>query len=253
MIRAIIIDDEPRGVSVLQALLQTFCPQVEVIATCNDADTAKGKILMLNPDLIFLDIAMPDKSGLELLQELPSIEANIIFVTAYDHFMLDAFRYSAIDYLLKPVAEDQLIQAVQRSGQRMTLNLINNRIDTLSHNLKQQSLTQDHKLCLPSLKGFQVVSLNDIIYCEAHLSYTVFYLTGQSKVTVSRNLHEYEELLQHNGFLRIHKSYLINLNHVKEYQRGEGGTVTLSNNKEIEVSRRRREIFITRMKELYNF
>lgn len=250
--KAIIVDDEPDGIRTLQKMLETHCPNVDVAATCSNATIAKQQLEETKPDVVFLDIQMPGKSGLELLTEIPDKDFEVIFVTAHNEYMLQALQYSAADYLLKPVDEDRLIEAVQRAEKRMQAGR-KEWTETLMHNLSKTGNPAEMRLCLPTLKGFIVVKLDDIIYCEAERSYTIFHLEGKKTVTVSKSLIEYDNLLQDTQFLRIHKSFLVNLHHVKEYQRGEGGTVIMSDNAEIEVSRRKKEFFLGRMKELYRY
>lgn len=250
--KAIIVDDEPDGIRTLEKMLESHCPNVDVAATCSNATIAKQQLEETKPDVVFLDIQMPGKSGLELLTELPNKDFEVIFVTAHNEYMLQALQYSAADYLLKPVDEDRLIEAVQRAEKRMQPGR-KEWTETLMHNLTKTGNPAEMRLCLPTLKGFIVVKLDDIIYCEAERSYTIFHLDGKRTVTVSKSLIEYDNLLQDTQFLRIHKSFLVNLHHVKEYQRGEGGTVIMSDNAEIEVSRRKKEFFLGRMKELYKY
>ena len=250
--KAIIVDDEPDGIRTLEKMLQLHCPNVEVAATCSNATIAKQQLDEIKPDIVFLDIQMPGKSGLELLTELPNKDFEVIFVTAHNEYMLQALQYSAADYLLKPVDEDRLIEAVQRAEKRMQPGK-KEWTETLMHNLTKTGNPAEMRLCLPTLKGFIVVKLDDIIYCEAERSYTIFHLDGKRTVTVSKSLIEYDNLLQDTQFIRIHKSFLVNLHHIKEYQRGEGGTVIMTDNAEIEVSRRKKEFFLGRMKELYKY
>lgn len=250
--KAILVDDEPDGIRTLQKMLESHCPNVKVAATCSNATTARQQLEETKPDVVFLDIQMPGKNGLELLTEIPDKEFEVIFVTAHNEYMLQALQYSAADYLLKPVDEDRLIEAVQRVEKRLQGGK-KEWTETLMHNLSKTGNPSEMRLCLPTLKGFIVVKLDDIIYCEAERSYTIFHLDGKRTVTVSKSLIEYDNLLQDTQFLRIHKSFLVNLHHVKEYQRGEGGTVIMSDNAEIEVSRRKKEFFLGRMKELYKY
>lgn len=253
MIRTILVDDEPRGLNTLKKLLQEYCPELKIVAECADADAAKEKIELLEPQLVFLDISLPGKSSFDLLTELEKVNFEIIFVTAHHEYTLQAFRYSAVDYLVKPIDEDLLIDAVKRAVKRITSSAVNQNISTLLHNIQKPQPNQEMKLCIPSLKGFQVVDLKNILFCEASGSYTNFYFTGTSSICSAKPIYEYEELLSDAGFVRIHKSYLVNLLHIKEYVRGEGGSVILSNNKEVEVSRRKKDIFLSRMKEFYKF
>lgn len=251
--KAILVDDEPDGIRTLHKLLELHCPDVQVVATCPNATSAKQQILQWEPDVVFLDIQMPGKSGLDLLTEMADKKFEVIFVTAHNEYMLQALQYSAADYLLKPVDEDRLIEAVQRVKSRLEAGQKDEYRQALLHNLSKTGNPAEMRLCLPTLKGFIVLKLDEIIYCEAERSYTVFHLEGNKTVTVSRPLLEYDDVLKDTSFLRIHKSFLINLNHVKEYHRGEGGTVIMSNNAEIEVSRRKKEQFLIKIKEAFRF
>lgn len=252
-IKTILVDDEPRGLASLQKLLQINCADVDVVASCTSVDEAKPKIEQLQPELIFLDIAMPVKNGFDLLKEIENPGFEVIFVTAHDQFMIEAFHFSAIDYLLKPVDDDLLAAAVSRAKKTIDEKKNGKNIQALIHNLQQKNSPYNMKLCIPSLKGFQVVELNDILYAESSGNYTNFYFNNLQRICTSKPLHEYEELLADSGFIRVHKSFIINLVHVKEYLRGEGGTLILSDGKEVEVSRRKKDLLITKMKEYYKF
>ncbi len=178
---------------------------------------------------------------------------EVIFVTAHNEYMLQALQYSAADYLLKPVDEDRLVEAVQRVERKLEAGRKEEQAKALLHNLSQAGNPAEMRLCLPTLKGFMILKLDDIIYCEAERSYTTFHLEGNRNVTVSKPLSEYDQILHGTSFLRIHKSFLINLHHVKEYQRGEGGLVIMSDNAEIEVSRRKKEMFLLKVKEVFRY
>lgn len=251
--KAILVDDEPDGIRALKRMLEIHCPQVKIEASCSNATVAKQQIADISPDVIFLDIQMPGKSGLELLQELPGKNFEVIFVTAHNEYMLQALQYSAADYLLKPVDEERLIEAVQRVEKKLEAGKREERTEALLHNLSKSGNPSEMRLCLPTLKGFIVLKLEEIIYCEAERSYTIFHLEGKRTVTVSRPLIDYDSLLKDTTFLRIHKSFLINLHHVKEYQKGEGGMVILSDNTEIEVSRRKKDEFLMKIKEAFRY
>jgi len=253
MLKAILVDDEPDGIRALKKMLECHCPDVNVAATSSSAEIAKQQIREIQPDVVFLDIQMPGKSGLELLTELPDKHFEVIFVTAHNEYMLQALQYSAADYLLKPVDEDRLVEAVQRVEKRLEAGKREDVTETLLHNLSKTGNPSEMRLCLPTLKGFIVLKLEDIIYCEAERSYTIFHLEGNKTVTVSKPLLDYDNLLKDTSFLRIHKSFLINLLHVKEYQRGEGGLVIMSDNAEIEVSRRRKDEFLVKVKEVFKY
>ena len=196
---------------------------------------------------------MPVKNGFDLLKEFNDPGFEVIFVTAHNHFMIEAFHFSAVDYLLKPVEDDLLIDAVKRARKRIMEKSGSRNIETFLHNIQQRQAPQNMKLCIHSLKGFQVVELNDILYAEAAGNYTNFYFSNEPFICTSKPIHEYEELLNDAGFVRIHKSYLVNLLHVKEYIRGEGGSVRLTSGKELEVARRKKDAFLARMKQYYKY
>lgn len=252
-IKTVLVDDEPRGVSALQKLLQFNCPEIEVEATCGSVDEARACITAVRPALVFLDIAMPEKNGFELLEGLHPVNFEIIFVTAHNDYMLQAFRFSAVDYLLKPVEDDLLVEAVKRAAKRIEEKGTSANLETLLYNLQSKEGGQKLKMAIPSLKGFQVVKLSEILYCEASSNYTNFHFTGRPDICASKPIHEYEELLEDCGFVRIHKSFLVNMEHVKEYRRGEGGSVILSSNAELEVSRRKKDLFMDKMKSFYKY
>jgi len=251
--RAIIVDDEPDGIGTLKKMLELNCKQVNVVAACTSASAAKEKVEELKPDVIFLDIQMPGKNGLEMLTELSEKNFEVIFVTAHNEYMLQALQFSAADYLLKPVDEDRLTEAVLRVEKKLDEKSDNTNVEALLHNIHRAGTPNEMKLCIPTLKGFMVLKLEDIIVCEAERNYTLFHLLNKKQVTASRTLLDYEEILKDTTFLRVHKSFLINLQHVTEYQRGEGGVVIMSNGMEIEVSRRKKDNFLAKVKEVFRY
>lgn len=253
MMRTILVDDEPRGINTMKKLLQINCPEINVIGACTNADDAIGMISSMKPDLIFLDIAMPVKNGFDLLKELKEFHFEVIFVTAHNQFMIEAFHFSAIDYLLKPVEDNLLVDAVNRARKRIKEKVGGKNIETFLHNMQIKHSPKKMKLCIPSLKGFQVIELDDILYAESSGNYTNLYFSNKQMACTSKPMHEYEKLLEDAGFVRIHKSILVNLLHVKEYLRGEGGSIILSNSQEVEVARRKKDMLIAKMKEYYKF
>lgn len=252
-LKVILIDDEPRGITSMQKLLQINCPDVSVIGSCTNVDESIEMIRSLEPDLIFLDIAMPIKNGFDLLKELKEFHFEVIFVTAHNQFMIEAFHFSAIDYLLKPVEDNLLVDAVNRARKRIAEKSGSKNVETFLHNIRQKNSPQKMKLCIPSLKGFQVIELDDILYAESSGNYTNIYFSNKQMVCTSKPMHEYEKLLEDSSFMRIHKSFLVNLLHVKEYIRGEGGSVKLSDGTELEVARRKKDLFLNKMKQFYKF
>ncbi len=252
-VTAILVDDEPRGLSSLQKLLAINCPDVSILATCQNSDDALQKIRELRPQLVFLDVAMPGKNGFDMLHELDNISFEIIFVTAHNSYMLQAFRFSAVDYLLKPVEDELLAEAVQRASRRIADKAEGMQLTAFLHNLKQNGAIKKMKLCVPSLKGIKMIEIPDIIYCEASSNYTNIHLVNGVSICSSRSIVEYETLLEDSSFVRVHKSFLVNLEHIREYVRGEGGTILLTDQYEVEVSRRKKEHFIKKMQEYYKY
>jgi two-component system, LytTR family, response regulator len=251
--KAILVDDEPDGIRTLKKLLELHCPDVEIAATCSNVNIAKQKLEEIQPELVFLDVRMPGKSGLDMLAEIAVKNFEVIFVTAHNEYMLQALQFSAVDYLMKPVDEDRLVAAVERVKKRLHQERNSEQAEILLHNINKSGSPLEMRLCLPTLKGFTIVKLEDIIYCEAQRSYTIFRLANNKSIMISKPLFDYDRLLADTIFLRIHKSFLINLLHVKEYVRGEGGTVVMSNAMEIEVSRRKKELFLTKVKEYFKY
>lgn len=253
MTRTILVDDELRGINTIKKILELHCPDVTVVACCQSADEAKKQIRELQPDLVFLDIAMPGKTSIEMLGEMEAINFQVIFVTAHNEYSIQAFKYSAVDYLLKPVHENELVNAVERATKKIAQGQKNKNLEVLLHNLQLQKGMADIKICIHSLKGFSVLLLSEIVCCESEGSYTIFHLSNGEKITTSKSIIEYELMLEENDFMRIHRSFLINVQHVKSYERGEGGTLTLSNGKEVDVSRRKKDVFIQKMKDVFKY
>jgi len=251
--RAILVDDEPDGIRTLRKLLELNCPEVEIVATCSSAAEAIRTLEEVKPELVFLDVRMPGGSGMDMLAELSEIDFEVIFVTAHDEYMLQALQFSAVDYLMKPVDEDRLKEAVQRVEARLTGKRNSHQGETLLHNINKVGYPLEMRLCLPTQKGFTIVKLEEIIYCEAQRSYTIFRLVNNKSIIISKPLFDYDKLLADTIFLRVHKSFLINLMHIKEYMRGEGGTVVMSDGMEVEISRRKKEQFLVKVKEFFKY
>lgn len=245
----LIIDDEWDGIHALTKMLARYCPEVNLCGVGQNIDQARQLLAEQPADLVFLDVQMPEKSGLEMLEEFPGKTFEVIFVTAHHHYMLQALHFSAVDYLLKPVDEDKLVDAVGRAARRLAIGGSARRADAMRHNFRNIGSPAEMRVCLPSVKGFSILKQEEILYCEAERSYTVFHLAQGRSVTVARPLSDYETLLEGTNFLRVHKSFLVNLQYVQEYQRGEGGMLVMCNGDEIEVSRRRKEVFMSRIRE----
>jgi two-component system LytT family response regulator len=238
--RAIIIDDEQANIENLGALLLKHCPRVNVIAAARDVDAAASLINQHQPDLLFLDIQLKDNTGFNLLKMLPEISFEVIFVTAFDCYGIQAIKFAALDYLLKPVDIDELIQAVTKAELTVKSKQNNRQIEFLVSNLKKDG-TQPIKIALPQQKEIRYISLSSIVRCEADNSYTFFYLADGDKILVSKVLKEYADLLQSNGFLRTHQSHLVNISFIKSWLKEDGGTLLLDNGDKVPISIPNRE------------
>lgn len=245
-LRTILIDDEKSSTEVFALELEMYCPRIEIVAACNSAAEGLAKITELKPDLIFLDIEMPWMNGFELLQKLDKIDFEVVFVTAYDEFAIKAFRYSAADYLLKPVNKQELISAVDEVQRRIDRLEKSDQIEALFSNLNflRHNIP---KIALPTFDGVEFVKIDNILYCEADGSYAVVHLTDGQKILQSKTLKQVSQMLEDCNFLRIHQSYLINLAHLKRYIRGQGGMVVLDDGTELPVSRGQKDGLIKRL------
>ena len=247
MIRTIIIDDEPSAVSVLTTLLQKYCKDdIELLATSNDPVEGRAMIEQLHPDLVFLDIEMPGMTGVDLVKSFNAPTFRVVFVTAYDAYALEAFRVSAIDYLLKPIGSEDVIKVVQKikNDFKNEISKLSLQLQSLDKLLNNHSDSSDQKIGIAMSDKIVFINFGDIIYCEANGPYTHVFLTNGQKLVSSKALGEFETQLSGNKFFRIHHHYLINLNKVKEFQRNDGGYVIMENGKELEVSQRRRKEFL---------
>lgn len=215
MLKTIIVDDEKLSSEVISNYLKLYCNDIEVVASVSSIKTAFKAIKKHNPDFIFLDIEMADGKGFDLLTMFEKVSFKVIFVTAYSEYAVKAFRFSAVDYLLKPVKIDELVSAVERIKAMYDQSPAIDLMTTLINNLRSVPQT----LVIPHLKGFEVLKVHEIIMCQADGYCTNFYLTGNKKVVSSKNLKHFNELLADQNFIRIHHSYLININHVTGYSR----------------------------------
>ena len=199
------------------------------------------------PALVFLDVQMPHMSGFDLLQHLDTINFSVIFVTAFDKYAIKAIKFSALDYLLKPIDIDDLQKAIRRFKEIKTPDHTANQLRNMFKNVTHQDGAFE-KLAVPTLQGLEFLKVGDIIFCEADGNYTMVHLRDKQQLLVSKTLKEFENLLEESGFCRIHHSYLVNLAHIEKYERGEGGSVTMTDNYHIDVSRRKKDELLRRIK-----
>ena len=240
MIKAILIDDEMHCLKTLGMLLKEYCPEVQVMDTCSDAETGLQAIEKYKPDLVFLDIEMPHINGFEMLEQFPKINFAVIFTTGYDQYAIKAIHCSALDYLLKPVEPKELINAVKKIEEQRHLPLAE-QFQMLLKKIHGVS-SGFNKIAVPTAEGFELVPTDQVLYFEAHDNYTHLFLKNKNKIIACRTLKEMEIQIQDfNFFVRVHNSYMVNLNEVIKYVRGEGGYLVMSNDSSVSVSRSRKD------------
>jgi two-component system LytT family response regulator len=244
-LKAVLVDDEFQSRNLLSKLLADYAPEVQVVGQASTVDEAYQAITDLQPGLIFLDVMLIDATGFDLLKRFDQISFEIIFTTAHDEYALKAFRFNAIDYLLKPIDPDELDMAIRKAMSKWQLNQFASKehLENLYQSVRHPT-GLNKKIAIPTSDGFMLQPLDEIIYCQAEGNYTQFYLTGKRKVLSSYTLKQYDAMLSEFHFFRAHKSFLINLDHIAQYKKGEGGTAIMSNGLEIEISRRNKEAFI---------
>ena len=245
MITAIIVDDEPDCCESLVILLERYCPEVKVLDICYSAESALQSIREHEPRILFLDIEMPFMNGFELLEKLGTINFELIFTTSYDQYAIKAIRFSALDYLLKPIDREELQISVQKAVQR-NQHPLPQQLDMLLQKLKHPAMAVN-RIAIPTMEGFQLLPVESIISCESQSNYTHLFLKDKRKITASRNLKEMEEILEDYPFVRIHHSHIVNINEVEKYIKGEGGYLIMTNGSSINVSRSRKELLLKKL------
>lgn len=248
-IRTIVVDDEPAFAENLIAMLRDEPTGVKVIGKAQSIDEGLAMIAEHQPDLVFLDIMLREGSGFDLLRHCPERNFQVIFVTAYDQYAIEAFKFSAVDYLLKPVASHELVAAVGRVRSLLHQHQADRQLRVLLENVQGIS-SQNRKLVLRESETLHVVNLTDILWCAADGSYTTFHLEDGNKITVSQHLKEYETLLEPQGFFRVHRSHLVNLQKIRRLDKADGGTIHLTNGSTLPVSVRKREHLVHRLSHL---
>jgi two-component system LytT family response regulator len=246
MIRTVLIDDEVDSILVLRKMLDTFCPQVEIVGTANGVESALKTIPDTDPDLVLMDIEMTQGNAFDLLNQLQPISFQVIFVTAFDNYALRAFRYSALDYLLKPVDIDDLRNAIARVGERPRQTDLVRQMEILLENVGVLHLS-NQKMAIPTLTGLMFVPVQEILRFEAKGNYTMIYFSRGEPIVATRTIKEYELILPESIFYRIHNSHIINLSRIREYQKGRGGSIVMEDGSIIEVASRRKEEFLRKL------
>ena len=242
LITAVIIDDEQNNIDNLSILLRQYCPQLEITGEATNATDGEKLILQLNPDIVFLDIQMPGKNGFDMLQSLRTHNFELIFVTAFEQYGIQAVKFSAIDYLLKPINTDELKAAVQKAIYRSSEKKQNKKLENLLEVLQNEQQKDTHRIALTSAKETRFIKTKEIIRCESSNNYTTFYILGGERIMVSKPIFEYEEMLQGYGFIRCHQTHLVNKRFIKSLVKQDGGYLLLEDGMEIPVSRMKREV-----------
>jgi two-component system, LytTR family, response regulator len=241
-LKAILVDDELSSLQNLQFKIQEYCPSIKIVAKTQNPEEAIRLIQQHKPDVIFLDIEMPRMSGFKMLEQIPEVDFEIIFITAYNHYAINAIRISAFDYLVKPVAIEDLQHTVERLG-NFTLKKTRERAELLKKNLANAK-SQEDQIALPTNDGLEFVQIKQIIRIESSSNYSKLVLLNGQSMLVTRQLKDFEELLQDYRFYRVHHSHLVNLNFITKYVRGDGGQIIMRNGDIIDVSRRKKEVFL---------
>lgn len=251
-ISALIVDDERRSREALASLVEKYCPAIRIVGFADSAATGVEAIRAQSPDLVFLDIEMPFGSGFDLLEKIGNYSFEVVFTTAYDQYALRAFKFSALDYLLKPIDRDELIEAVARVEKRVSKKQhglsreANEHLEVLLYNIKNKHL-QSSKIALPTSDGIVFVQVNDIIRCESERNYTNFYMIGGEKILITRTLKEFETMLSDFDFFRIHHSHLVNLTYVKRYIKSDGGCLVMNDDSVVQISRKYKDALLQRL------
>jgi len=247
MIKAIIIDDEQHCITRLSGLLdEHFAHTIFLAGSFQSIEDALIGIKNIQPDLLFLDVQIQDQTGFDLLKKIDGIDFEIIFTTAYEKYAVQAFRFSALDYLLKPVDTDDLKIAIHKLKEKISKNDTAGKLDVLFHNLKNlQGISK--RICVPVVNGLVFLQVNDIIRCQSDINYTTIFLKDNKSLVVAKTLKEFESMLEDYNFFRIHNSHMINLNYIKSYNKGKGGYVIMTDNSSVEVSTRRKDEFLKRL------
>jgi len=245
IINSVIVEDEKRSQEALYKMLKQCCPEVKVVSTAETVEDAVKIIDKLKPELIFLDIALPDGDGFNVLEQISLYNYQVVFVTAYDKYAIRAFEFSTLHYLLKPISHADLINTIEKYRRIRNENSseYKAKISLLKDNFKGEL----QKIMLPTADGFEIISLDDIIRFEANHNYTFCYLKGERKILVSKSLINFENLLQDLHFIRVHSKHLVNLKYILKYIRGRGGSIKMIDNSEINVSKSRRNEFLAKL------
>lgn len=249
MLRTIVIDDEPNARQVAKNIIEMYCDTATIIGEAENVTKGVELINKLKPDLVLLDIKMPDGNGFDLLKKVNCIDFHFIFITAFEQYAIKAIKQSALDYIVKPINTNELINAIEKAS--LSTPNINNqlsKLNTLTHN--QSASVSNQRIILNTQDSIYAVPVNNIIYCKADKNYTEVNIMDKPKLVISKSLKDIEKMLEGYGFFRTHQSYLINTKYISHYEKGLGGTVVMTDTSRIPVSSRKKEYFIKLMTEL---
>jgi two-component system, LytTR family, response regulator len=241
---ALIVDDVENSRLTLAHDLQAYCPQIRVVGQADGVKSALEKINMLKPEVVFLDIEMGDGTGFDLLTQLPEISFQIIFTTALDSYGIKAIKFSALDYLLKPIDPDELMKAVQKLSANEKSKSMQESINILLENMKGGPAPGNKRIAIHSLEKVHMINIDDIIRCESQGAYTIFHLKQKEQLLATKNLKEFEDLLEPYNFVRVHHSHLINFSHLREYVKKDGGYAIMIDKSEVPVSFRKKNALL---------
>ncbi len=248
-IRTVLVDDDRSSMLTLESLLKKYFPAIQIVGKGDSVENAVNEINTTGPDLVFLDISLPDGEGFDVIERTPDKNFEVIFITAYDQYAVKAFEFSALHYLVKPLTLDGLQNAIGRFREIKKDDHLDDKINVLKDSLKNKN----EKIIIPSSEGLNVVRLSDIMRLEADDVYTYFYLTDGHRLMASRPLNNYERILEDLPFSRIHAKHLVNLMYIKRYVKGKGGSVIMEDNTEVEVSVRKKPDFLAKLKNFARF
>jgi len=245
-IRTIIVEDEQKSLSVLNDLIKMYAADIKVCGSEGYVYKAVQLIDSVKPDLVFMDVRIADGTSFDILRNLSNRQFELVFVTAFDHYALDAFRVAAIDYLLKPIGIPEFQEAIERVRKKLSEKTRNNNIDNLLQSLVMHN-EHDKKVKIPTLHGYEFVDLSNILWCKSDGHYTTFNLISKSKLVSSKNMGYYEELLNNYNFCRINHGIMINMQFIKSYMKGKGGYIVMNDGTELEISQRRKADFLNKL------
>jgi len=244
MIRCIIVDDEKNARESLVQMLDLYCANVEIIGQAQNISNAYELITRLKPDLVLLDIKMPDGSGFDLLNKFSHLDFKVIFITAHEEYAIKAFRFSAIDYLLKPISPSDLVNAIEKVSINGGPENINDQFQALKENINNEIDSTDKRIVLKTTENIYIIYLRNVIRCQSEKNYTYFYFNNRDRIIVSKTLKEFEEILTDYGFMRIHRSHLVNLKFIERFEKLDGGYVIMTDGSKAEVSHRKKDTLL---------